>query len=77
MHRVRYKSHKQKEQVKSSLQQIYGSGASALLNKSGFNLISTDYQGEEVMVASIYIESMDWFLVGTVPVHEVFAELML
>lgn len=27
------------------------------------------------MVASIYIESMDWFLVGTVPVHEVFAEL--
>ncbi|BCK11656.1 Methyl-accepting chemotaxis protein McpH [Vibrio cholerae] len=67
--------HRQKEQVKSSLQQIYGSGASALLNKSGFNLISTDYQGEEVMVASIYIESMDWFLVGTVPVHEVFAEL--
>ncbi len=27
------------------------------------------------MVASIYIESMDWFLVGTVPVNEVFAEL--
>lgn len=67
--------HRQKEQVKSNLQKIYGSEASALLNKNGFNLISAEYQGEEVMVASLYIESMDWFLVGTVPVYEVFAEL--
>ncbi|MGL4830198.1 MAG: methyl-accepting chemotaxis protein [Vibrio sp.] len=67
--------HRHKAQVKSNLQQIYGSTASKLLNKSGFNLISTQYQGEEVMVASLYIESMDWFLVGTVPVHEVFADL--
>ncbi|MGL4192117.1 methyl-accepting chemotaxis protein [Vibrio misgurnus] len=67
--------HRQQARVKSNLQQIYGSATHSLLNKHGFNLISAQDQGKEVMVASLYIESMDWFLVGAVPVNEAFAEL--
>ncbi|ADT88913.1 MULTISPECIES: methyl-accepting chemotaxis protein [Vibrio] len=67
--------HRQKSQAKASLNSLYGAASNQLLNKSGFNLITTDYQGEQVFVASLYIKSMDWFVIGTVPVNEVFADL--
>lgn len=67
--------HRQKEKAKASLTQLYGSNANQLLNKSRFNLISTTYQNQDVFVASVYVKSMDWFVIGSVPVSEVFAEL--
>ena len=41
----------------------------------GFNLIEADSDGQRVFVASTYIPSMNWFVVGVVPVDEVFADL--
>ncbi|ELL7085904.1 methyl-accepting chemotaxis protein [Vibrio fluvialis] len=67
--------HRQKNQAKASLNSLYGPDSNQLLNKSGFNLINTQYNGEQVFVASLYIKSMDWFVIGTVPVNEVFADL--
>ncbi|EKO3470431.1 methyl-accepting chemotaxis protein [Vibrio fluvialis] len=67
--------HRQNNQAKASLNSLYGADSNQLLNKSGFNLINTQYNGEQVFVASLYIKSMDWFVIGTVPVNEVFADL--
>ncbi|RIH71711.1 chemotaxis protein [Vibrio splendidus] len=67
--------HRERSRSDSSLQQLYGSQASQLLNKSGFNLITTESQGQELFVASLYVSSMDWFVIGVVPTGEVFAEL--
>ncbi|BDQ64478.1 MULTISPECIES: methyl-accepting chemotaxis protein [Shewanella] len=61
---------------KSSLKSLYsGANISSLLNRSDFNLINTDIQGENTFVASSYIPSMDWYLVAQVPEAEVFALL--
>ncbi|KAB0301107.1 methyl-accepting chemotaxis protein [Vibrio fortis] len=67
--------HRDRARSDSSLQQLYGAQANQLLNKSGFNLITTEFQGQELFVASLYVSSMDWFVIGVVPTSEVFAEL--
>ena len=67
--------HRERSRSDSSLQKLYGPQASQLLNKSGFNLITTESQGQELFVASLYVSSMDWFVIGVVPTGEVFAEL--
>lgn len=67
--------HRQRDKSQSSLTQLYGAQANQLLNKSGFNLITTHYEGEEVFVSSAYVASMDWFVIGVVPAGEIFAEL--
>ncbi|SON52418.1 putative methyl-accepting chemotaxis protein [Vibrio tapetis subsp. tapetis] len=67
--------HKQAGKRKDSLTSLYGGETSALLNKSAFNLITAQDNGQEVFVATRYIPSMDWFVVAQVPVDEVFAEL--
>ncbi|KAB0483217.1 HAMP domain-containing protein [Vibrio chagasii] len=67
--------HRERSRSDSSLQQLYGPQANQLLNKSSFNLITTESQGQELFVASLYVSSMDWFVVGVVPTGEVFAEL--
>ncbi|TKB54946.1 methyl-accepting chemotaxis protein [Ferrimonas aestuarii] len=69
------KIHKHTDKNGSSLQNLYGNDVNQLLNKSSFNLIRTQVNGEEVFVSSSYIKSMDWFLIGVAPVDEVFAEL--
>lgn len=67
--------HHQNDKHQRSLTHIYGPQASSLLNKSTFNLITAQDSGKEVFVASLYIPSMDWFVVASVPVREVFADL--
>lgn len=67
--------HREASKAKASIDSLYGGEASTLLNKSGFNLIETEYEGKDVFVASQYIPSMDWFVIGMVPVDEVFADL--
>lgn len=67
--------HQRKDKASSSLTQLYGSQASQLLNRGSFNLITATYEGQEVFVASAYVKSMDWFVIGLVPVAEVFADL--
>ena len=58
-----------------SLSQLYGSSAASLLNNSKFNLINAKENGKDVFVASFYVPSMDWYVIGSVPVNEVFADL--
>ncbi len=67
--------HSQKDKVKSTLSSLYGNNVSKLLNKSSFNMIRSDFNGQDVFVASQYIPTMDWFVIGVVPVKEVFADL--
>ncbi len=67
--------HRDSSKSKSTLAKLFGGESSVLLGKSSFNLISTDYEGQNVFVASTYVPSMDWFVVGVVPVDEVFADL--
>lgn len=67
--------HRENNKAQSSLAKLYGNASSELLNKSGFNMIETDYEGQRVFVASTYIPTMNWFVVGVVPVDEVFADL--
>jgi len=67
--------HRDSSKSKSTLAKLFGGESSTLLSKSSFNLISTDYEGQNVFVASTYVPSMDWFVVGVVPVDEVFADL--
>ncbi len=67
--------HRDSSKAKSSLSQLFGRESADLLGKSGFNLIEADSDGQSVFVASTYIPSMNWFVVGVVPVDEVFADL--
>ncbi|MCG9964713.1 methyl-accepting chemotaxis protein [Shewanella cutis] len=61
---------------KTSLKSLYSAAnIGSLLNRSDFNLIDTEIQGEKIFVASSYIPSMDWYLVAQVPEAEVFALL--
>lgn len=67
--------HRESSKANSTLSRLYGSEAANLLNKGNFNLIEADYEGQRVFVASTYVKAMDWFVVGVVPVDEVFADL--
>ncbi|MCG9581121.1 methyl-accepting chemotaxis protein [Vibrio tubiashii] len=67
--------HRDNSKSKSTLAKLFGGESSMLLGKSSFNLINTEYEGQNVFVASTYVPSMDWFVVGVVPVEEVFADL--
>ncbi len=67
--------HRDKTKAKSTLSQLYGSDTNKLLNKSSLNLITAKDNGVDVFVASLYVKSMDWFVVGMVPKSEVFADL--
>lgn len=67
--------HRESSKANSTLSRLYGSEAANLLNKGSFNLIEADYEGQRVFVASTYVKAMDWFVVGVVPVDEVFADL--
>ncbi|SJL84464.1 methyl-accepting chemotaxis protein [Vibrio palustris] len=69
------KIHRTKSKVGDTLSQLYGNGASTLLQKTGFNLIETEHDGEDMFVSSLYVKSMDWFVVGVVPKAEIFADM--
>ncbi|MFM2484624.1 methyl-accepting chemotaxis protein [Celerinatantimonas yamalensis] len=58
-----------------SIQALYADKASTLLNKDSFNLIKTTIDGKSLFVASHYVPSMNWFVVGVVPEQEIFADI--
>ncbi|MCX8827598.1 methyl-accepting chemotaxis protein [Vibrio parahaemolyticus] len=67
--------HRQQGKNKTSIAQLFGSNANQLLNKNSFNLINVEFEGKDNFVASLYVPSMNWFVIGVVPVDEVFADL--
>ncbi len=69
------KIHPDKSQSAQTLSNIYGAKAAELLGKDGFHLIETQYQNEDVFVASEYIPSMHWYVIASVPKREIYAEM--
>ncbi len=47
----------------------------ALLKQQGIQVVSTSAAGEDLVLAAVYIPSLDWYLVAQVPEHEVFSVL--
>ena len=61
---------------KASLQSLYsGAQVTGLLKKDAFNLAFIDNNGSDMIVASSFIPSMNWFVVAQVPYDEIFASL--
>ena len=61
---------------KATLANLYpNANTNGLLTKSNFNLVKANINGEDMLIASSYIKSMDWYLVAQVPEAEVFALL--
>ncbi|OOF16468.1 MULTISPECIES: methyl-accepting chemotaxis protein [unclassified Salinivibrio] len=58
-----------------NLTDLYGAQARSLLNKGDFNLLDTKVNGDELLLASSYVPSMDWFVIADVPADEVYAPL--
>lgn len=67
--------HRDKQAVGKPLSSYIDSNSAALLNKSKPTVLQIEMGGQDVFVASAYVPSMDWFVVGVVPVDEVFMEL--
>ncbi|QDE32917.1 MULTISPECIES: methyl-accepting chemotaxis protein [Shewanella] len=61
---------------KAKLSTLYPNAkTNQLLNKSDFNLVKAEVDGQKMLIASSYIKSMDWYLIAQVPEAEVFALL--
>ncbi|GGB71389.1 methyl-accepting chemotaxis protein [Shewanella inventionis] len=61
---------------KAALANLYpNANTNGLLNKNDFNLVKANINGQDMLIASSYIKSMDWYLVAQVPEAEVFALL--
>lgn len=67
--------HRDKQKNQTSVVQLFGNDANNLLNKNSFNLIEVEFEGRDNFVSSLYVPSMNWFVIGVVPVDEVFADL--
>ncbi|EPP4295332.1 methyl-accepting chemotaxis protein [Vibrio navarrensis] len=67
--------HRDKQAVGKPLSSYIDSNSAALLNKSKPTVLQIEMGDQDVFVASAYVPSMDWFVVGVVPVDEVFMEL--
>lgn len=69
------KIHPKMAKSDQSLQSLFGASSQSLLNPGQFNLVDVMAAQGEVFVASQYIASMDWYVIGVVPKAEVFAAL--
>ncbi|EFP98019.1 methyl-accepting chemotaxis protein [Vibrio caribbeanicus] len=67
--------HRDRSKSQAAMNTLFGRESDKLLDKNNFNLIETDYQGKKVFVASQYVPTMDWFVIGVAPVEEVFSDL--
>ncbi len=63
-------------QIGVDLKTLFGKNiANKLLKIGAVNSVSSTYKGENVLLASRYIESMGWYVVVQVPHSEIFASL--
>jgi methyl-accepting chemotaxis protein len=68
--------HKENKKIGRSLSAVYNThDVSMLLNKSNFNFIEVEFEGQTVLLASSHIPSMDWFVVANIPYDEIFQSL--
>jgi methyl-accepting chemotaxis protein len=60
----------------ASLAKLYpDTNSQSLLAQANFNLVKAEVNGQDMLIASSYIPSMDWYLVAQVPENEMFALL--
>lgn len=68
--------HSDSTKIGKSLPTLYEAhDVSILLNENSFNSIEIDIDGENILLASSHIPSMDWFVVAKVPYDEIFQSL--
>lgn len=61
---------------KADLSRLYSRDvANSLLQKSAFNMRETNVMGNDILIASSYIPSMDWYVIAELPTAEAFASL--
>ncbi|MDK9789930.1 methyl-accepting chemotaxis protein [Vibrio sp. D431a] len=60
---------------KKSVSDLYSESSNELLNKSDVSIVHTERNGEDYIVASSYIDSLDWYVVLEIPSEEAFAEV--
>ena len=61
---------------RGTLNNFYRDGnTNGLLNRSDFSMLKTEVDGQQMLVASSYIPSMNWYLIAQVPESEIFALL--
>ena len=61
---------------KASLSSLFGQEASrTLMSPNKFNMHTTEFEGDDWILASSYIPSMKWYVVAQVPESEVFASV--
>lgn len=69
------KIHANRQLTDRSLTGEFGASAKSLLNKGQVQLIQLESKGQDLFLGSAYIPSMDWFVIGVVPVNEAFEQL--
>ena len=71
------KIHKDSSKLdKADIKKLYGSDVNNhLINKKDFIWVEAEVDGEDVILASSYIESADWYVVAQVPKNEIFAKI--
>ncbi|PSU32698.1 methyl-accepting chemotaxis protein [Photobacterium lutimaris] len=58
------------------LANLYGSQAAAtLMAQDDFNIVQQTINGQDILVATSYIPSMNWYVVAQMPLEEAFSEL--
>ncbi len=69
--------HKDNSQIgNANLSRIYNREvANTLLQTTAFNMSETTVNGHNVLIASSYIPSMDWYVIAELPTEEAFASL--
>ena len=67
--------HNNKALIGKSINTIYGNASSGLLNKQSYATAYADLNGEEMLVATSFIASAQWYVVAQVPKAEIFASL--
>ncbi len=61
---------------KADLSRLYSRDvANSLLQKSAFNMRETNVMDNDILIASSYIPSMDWYVIAELPTAEAFASL--
>ncbi|WDE05142.1 methyl-accepting chemotaxis protein [Thalassomonas viridans] len=71
------KIHKDSSKLdKADIEKLYGNEVNRqLVNKKDFIWVEAEVGGEDVILASSYIESADWYVVAQVPKNEIFSKI--
>lgn len=68
--------HQQTDLISKNLSMVYEDiDLSEILNTKGFSYTTTELNGQKILVATSYVETLGWFVVAQVPYAEIFQDL--